>query len=107
MKTASSVPTGIRFTAEDKRLLKALSRKLGVGTSAIVRLAIRKLAEIEHVGKAEPSATRGQYAALESMRGIARDLFRSVGGGEEFIKAERAAFAASALPLDGKERRKK
>ena len=41
----ASVPTGVRFTPEDRKILKALSAKLGVGTAQILRLAIHKLAE--------------------------------------------------------------
>ena len=95
MKTGSSTPTGIRFTPEDKRIMQALRRKLGVKPSEIVRLAIRKLAEIERVGEAEPPPLPPQYDAFVNARGIAREVFRSLGGGEAFIRAERAAFAAA------------
>lgn len=47
----ASSPTGVRFTAEDRKILKALNAKLGVGTAQILRLAIRRLAEIEQVGR--------------------------------------------------------
>jgi len=39
-----------------------------------------------------------QGNALVNARGMARDVFRSLGGGEQFIRAERAAFAASVRP---------
>jgi len=99
MKTEISIPTGIRFTPEDKRIMQALRRKLGVKPSEIVRLAIRKLAEIERVGEAEPPPLPSQYNAFVNARGIAREVFRSLGGGEAFIRAERAAFAAAARPV--------
>ncbi len=97
MKTLAPSPTGIRFTPEDRRIIQALRRKLGVKPSEIVRLAIRKLAEIERVGEAEPPPLPPQYDAFVNTRGIARDVFRSLGGGEAFIRAERAAFAAAVL----------
>ena len=79
--------------------MQALRRKLGVKPSEIVRLAIRKLAEIERVGEAEPPPLPPQYNAFVNARGIAREVFRSLGGGEAFIRAERAAFAAAARPV--------
>ncbi len=51
MNQTKSVPSSIRFTAEDKKILRALSAKLGLGTPQVLRLAIRKLAEIEQVGR--------------------------------------------------------
>jgi len=51
MKRVKSVPSSIRFTPEDKKILRALSAKLGLGTPQVLRLAIRKLAEIEQVGR--------------------------------------------------------
>ena len=107
MKAAAPNPTGIRFTAEDKKILEALRRKLGIKPSEIVRLAIRRLAEAEHVGTFSASASRSADVTLESMYGVGRDLFRSLGGGENFIKAERAAFAASVRPMDELPSRKK
>ena len=107
MKTGSSTPTGIRFTPEDKRIMQALRRKLGVKPSEIVRLAIRKLAEIERVGEAEPPPLPPQYDAFVNARGIAREVFRSLGGGEAFIRAERAAFAAATRPVPETRRKSK
>lgn len=43
-----------------------------------------------------------QWQALLNARGMLRDLFRSLGGGERFIRAERAAFAANVLPVAGR-----
>jgi len=67
--------------------------------SEIVRLAIRKLAEIERVGEPEPPPLPPEYDAFVNARGVGRELFRSLGGGEAFIRAERAAFAAAARPV--------
>lgn len=104
MKTETSIPTGIRFTPEDKRIMQALRRKLGVKPSEIVRLAIRKLAEIERVGEPEPPPLLPQDDAFLNARGMLRDVFQSLGGGEQFIRAERAAFAASVRPVTEGER---
>lgn len=39
----------IRFTSDDKKIVVALRKKLGVDTSQIIRLAIRALATKEGV----------------------------------------------------------
>ena len=41
------IQTSLRMSQEAKRLLKQLSEKLGVSQSAIIELAIRKLAKQE------------------------------------------------------------
>lgn len=46
--------TSMRLSAETLALRKALSEKLGVSPSGIVELAVRKLAEAEHVTLAPP-----------------------------------------------------
>jgi predicted DNA-binding protein len=45
MKTSTS----IRYNEEDKRLLKALSERLGITQTAVVRQAIRLLARKEGI----------------------------------------------------------
>ena len=42
-------PTSIRLSEEGKQLRKLLAQKLGLSESAVVELAIRKLAEAERV----------------------------------------------------------
>lgn len=42
-------PTSIRLSEEGKQLRKLLAKKLGLSESAVVELAIRKLAETERV----------------------------------------------------------
>ncbi len=42
-------PTSIRLSEEGKQLRKLLAKKLGLSESAVVELAIRKLAESEGV----------------------------------------------------------
>jgi predicted DNA-binding protein len=42
-------PTSIRLSQEGKQLRKLLAQKLGLSESAVVELAIRKLAEAEKV----------------------------------------------------------
>ncbi len=41
--------TSIRLSAEAKRLLLALSEKLGISQTAAMEIAIRRLAEQEHI----------------------------------------------------------
>lgn len=45
-------PTSIRLSAEADRLLDVLAKKLGLKRSAVMEMAIRKLAEQEHVDEA-------------------------------------------------------
>jgi antitoxin component of RelBE/YafQ-DinJ toxin-antitoxin module len=42
-------PTSIRLSAEGKRLQKALADKLGLSASAVIELALRRLAEQEGI----------------------------------------------------------
>jgi hypothetical protein len=42
--------TTVRFTGCDLKYLDKLQRKLGLGRIQVIRLAIRRLAEIENVG---------------------------------------------------------
>ncbi len=42
-------PTSLRLSEEGKQLRKLLAKKLGLSESAVVELAIRKLAESEGV----------------------------------------------------------
>ncbi|MFI5089564.1 MAG: hypothetical protein ACHP7P_05860 [Terriglobales bacterium] len=55
----------------------------------------------------EDPASPTQGNALVNARGIAREVFRSLGGGEAFIRAERAAFAAAVPPVADAERESK
>jgi len=82
------VPTGVRFTADDRRILKALSAKLGVGTARILRLAIRNLAEIEHVGRRyvedaipvwQIAADLGKRIPKDAWADVPRDLSKNIG----------------------------
>lgn len=43
--------TTIRLSREDRRLIDLIRNKLRISQSDIIRLAIRRLAEIEGVGK--------------------------------------------------------
>jgi len=87
MAKARSVPSSIRFTAEDKKILRALSAKLGLGTPQVLRLAIRKLAETEQVGRryvegAVPvwqiAADLGAKVSEDVWAGVPRDLSKNV-----------------------------
>ncbi len=49
MVNKMSSVSGVRFTPEDRKLLQALNKKLGVGLAAIVRLGLRALATKEGV----------------------------------------------------------
>jgi predicted DNA-binding protein len=42
-------PTSIRLSEEGKQLPKLLAKKLGLSESAVVELALRRLAELEGV----------------------------------------------------------
>ena len=42
-------PTSIRLSEDGKRLRKELAKKLGLSESAVVELAIRRLAKMEGV----------------------------------------------------------
>jgi hypothetical protein len=55
----------------------------------------------------EHPESSGHWDALLNSRGMLRDLFGSLGGGEQFIRAERAAFAASVRPMAEAERDEK
>jgi len=48
MKTRKK-PTSIRLSVEGKRLQKALADKLGLSESAVIELALRRLAEQEGI----------------------------------------------------------
>jgi len=43
---------------------------------------------------------------LWQLRGIAKDLFAELGGGETFIRNERAQFSASAQPVGSDDRQR-
>ena len=47
--TRKSKTSGIRYTPDDKKILDALRKKLGVDQTQIVRLALRALATKEGV----------------------------------------------------------
>ena len=42
-------PTSIRLSEDGKRIRKLLAKKLGLSESAIVELALRRLAEMERI----------------------------------------------------------
>ncbi|HEX4207251.1 MAG TPA: hypothetical protein VHZ51_24240 [Ktedonobacteraceae bacterium] len=42
-------PTSIRLSEEGKRLRKLLAKRLGVSESAVLELALRRLAEMEGI----------------------------------------------------------
>jgi len=44
----------------------------------------------------EAASSSSQENPLFALRGIARDLFASLGGGEQFLRGERQAFSSSA-----------
>jgi len=87
MTKVKSVPSSIRFTAEDKKILRALSAKLGLGTPQVLRLAIRKLAEIEQVGRryvegAVPvwkmAADLGERVSEDAWANVPHDLSKNI-----------------------------
>lgn len=40
-------PVCFRATAEDQKLLDSLRKKLGIGTSQVIKLALRRLYDLE------------------------------------------------------------
>jgi len=44
-----SKPTSLRLSAEGQHLRKLLAKKLGLSESAVIELALRRLAELEGV----------------------------------------------------------
>lgn len=77
----TSAPTGVRLTREDRRILKALSAKLGVGTAQVLRLAIRKLAEIERGGGSYAEGTVPVWKiAADLGEQIPKDVWANVPG---------------------------
>ncbi len=46
---ATKMPSSIRLSDDGKQLRKLVSEKLGLSESAVVELAIRRLAELEEV----------------------------------------------------------
>lgn len=63
--------TTVRFTDTDLRLIDGLQGKLGLGMIQVIRLAIRRLAEIEKVSS--PPATHeaevGRQGAVKPKKG--------------------------------------
>lgn len=43
------LPTSIRLSEEGKQLRKLLAEKLGISESAVIEMALRKLAEMEGI----------------------------------------------------------
>jgi len=49
MRTEKLKSTTVRFTDSDLHLIDSLQDKLGLGMIQVIRLAIRRLAEIENI----------------------------------------------------------
>lgn len=79
MAKTKSAPSSVRFTPEDKKILRALSAKLGLGTPQVLRLALRRLAEIEQVGRGhvEGAAPVWQIAA-DLGEGVSEEVWANV-----------------------------
>ncbi len=54
----------------------------------------------------EPRAEAASTDILTNARGVAREVFRKLGGGERFIRAERATFSEMPLPSQRSEQSK-
>jgi predicted DNA-binding protein len=48
---ANKNPTSIRLSTEGKRLRKVLAEHLGLSESAVIELALRRLAEMEKISR--------------------------------------------------------
>ncbi|HXY83015.1 MAG TPA: hypothetical protein VEH56_04780 [Candidatus Saccharimonadales bacterium] len=46
--------TTVRFTTEDLHLIQTLQQRLGLGMVQVIRLAIRRLAQLENLGPSLP-----------------------------------------------------
>jgi hypothetical protein len=45
--------TTVRFTTEDLKIIDRLQRRLGLGMVQVIRLAIRRLAQLENIDRFE------------------------------------------------------
>jgi len=55
MRTDKLKSTTVRFTDSDLRLIDCLQDKLGLGMIQVIRLAIRRLADLENVAGSPPA----------------------------------------------------
>jgi hypothetical protein len=55
MRTDKLKSTTVRFTDSDLALINSLQNKLGLGMIQVIRLAIRRLADIENVNGTSPT----------------------------------------------------
>jgi hypothetical protein len=54
---AAQVPVSLRLNSEDLSCADAIGRKLGLKRTAVIKLAIRRLAELEQVPCGEASSS--------------------------------------------------
>jgi len=59
MRSDTLKSTTVRFTHSDLHLIDGLQDKLGLGMIQVIRLAIRRLAEIENVLPTPPARKKG------------------------------------------------
>jgi hypothetical protein len=59
MKNEKLKSTTVRFTGSDLHVIAHLQDKLGLGMIQVIRLAIRRLAEIENVPASPPPRKKG------------------------------------------------
>jgi hypothetical protein len=78
-----------RFLQENHLVLKDMS-----GPPSGLSTTVRYTYEIVS-GGADRESTAKQQHPLLGLRGIAKDIFRQLGGGEYFIKKEREQFSAA------------
>jgi len=77
-----------RFLQENHLVLKEMT-----GPPSGLSTTVRFTYEVVSGGSGGDSTTKQQHLLL-ALRGIARDIFRQLGGGEQFIKKEREQFSA-------------
>jgi hypothetical protein len=63
------------------------------GKSSTVRFTYAFRGDAES-GGAKPASEGGGWDAFLALRGVAREVFEGYGGGEEFLRNERAAFVS-------------
>ncbi len=74
--------TSVHLRQAEERYLALLSEKLGLSRSAVVRLAIRKLAEAEHISPIRKNGGGADVTKIAGLILVAGPLLSAIG---EFI----------------------
>lgn len=79
------------FDAAEKVEIEEAAKQQRVSVSAYVASAVLRQAQKDLESAAKPSGL-SRFQGLLAMRGIGKEAFASLGGGEEFLRRERAEF---------------